>query len=450
MQLVLTEQRWLRFTAFTALYFAQGVPIGLLTVAIPAWLGERGTGLAEVSAYLGVVGIPWAFKLVAGPFMDRFSFLAMGFRRPWVMAMQGGLVVSFLALAAFGDLDGGSLVSLMALGFVVNAFAAMQDVAVDGMAIDILPVGERGRANAFMGFGQVAGFSSFGALSATLLVTVGMAVTALVCAATVAVIFVFVTVVRERHGERRLPWSDGRPADVQRRVDASWRGVFRDLLRVLFLPMSLVLTLVEFLNRVRDGIASAVLPVFSTQELGFTTEQYGQFIAIISFAAAVFAVFIGPLIDRSGARRFLMIALVGAAVTHLAAGLLPAHWPNLTFMLVLAMLAYAFGQLVFVAIIALYMNICWAVIAATQFAIYMSLANLSRTIGSFGFASVADHLTWEQDFLLMAAFLGASALVLVFFRMDKHEERLRALDASLAAGAEQLDETVQDADVAGK
>ena len=31
--LVLSESRWLRFATFTAFYFAQGVPIGLLTIA---------------------------------------------------------------------------------------------------------------------------------------------------------------------------------------------------------------------------------------------------------------------------------------------------------------------------------------------------------------------------------------------------------------------------------
>ena len=123
--------------------------------------------------------------------MDRFKFLPMGFRRPWVLAAQGALIASLVAMAALGDLDVTSLGPLMAAGFVVNAFAATQDVAVDGMAIDILPEDERGRANAFMAFGQVAGASAFGALCATLLPMFGLPVTALVCAAAVAVIFVF-------------------------------------------------------------------------------------------------------------------------------------------------------------------------------------------------------------------------------------------------------------------
>lgn len=37
---------------------------------------------------------------------------------------------------------------LMAFGFVVNIFAAVQDVAVDGMAIDVLPSSEQRRLRA--------------------------------------------------------------------------------------------------------------------------------------------------------------------------------------------------------------------------------------------------------------------------------------------------------------
>ena len=141
MPLILSEQRWLRFGAFCAFYFAQGVPIGLLTVAIPAWLAQEGATVGDLAWFTGFVSAPWGFKLVAGPFMDRFKFLPMGFRRPWVMAAQGGLALSFVALAATGDLGLDSLTPLMAIGFVINAFAATQDVAVDGMAIDILPEG---------------------------------------------------------------------------------------------------------------------------------------------------------------------------------------------------------------------------------------------------------------------------------------------------------------------
>ncbi len=419
----------MRFSACTACYFAQGVPIGLLTVAIPARLAELGASAGEVALFLFVVSLPWAFKLVVGPFMDRFTFLAMGFRRPWVILTQGGLTLSFVTLALIGDLDNEALAPLLTVGFITNAFAAFQDVAVDGMAIDILQPDERGRANAFMGFGQAAGFSAYGALCGTLLPLVGLSVTALVCAVTVAVIFLFVAVFRERPGERLMPWTAGEAVPRPRMAEVSVGSIFRNLTRVVFLPMSLLLVAVEFVNRVRDGVAEAVFPVFAVQELGVTSAQYTQFKGYAGFGAALFVALLGVFVDRHGARRFLLVGLVLGAACHFAVGLLPALWDSMTFVVQLAWLVYIFQQLVFVAIIALFMTLCWTQVAATQFAIYMSLANLSRTAGVGLFAVVADHLSFAQDFVIMGALLLLSAVLLMLFNESAHRRRLDQLEA---------------------
>ncbi|MYD99634.1 MAG: MFS transporter [Gammaproteobacteria bacterium] len=422
----LTERRWLRFGAFTAFYFAQGIPIGLLMVAVPGWLAEQ-VSMADLAVFTSVVFAPWGLKLVAGPFMDRFKFLPMGFRRPWVMAAQVSLIASLLAMATLGPLDVQSLGPFMVAGFVVNAFAATQDVAVDGMAIDILPEDERGRANAFMAFGQVAGSSTYGALCGTLLPLVDLPGTALVCAASVAVIFVVVAVVRERPGERTFPWTTGEPAP---RAEATGEGIldiFRDLVRVLILPMSLVLVAVEFLNRVRDGIATAVFPKFAVDVVGLTGEDYSHYVGVLAIVSAVAGVILGPLIDRSGARRFLLIALVAGSLVHVGVGLLSGFWQDPWFVAAAALLVYIASQLIFISIIALFMNLCWTAVAATQFSVYMALANVSRTIGGMAFATVANRLSFGQDFLIMGGLLMAAAVLLLFFNERSHAERLDRL-----------------------
>ena len=429
MALVLSERRWLRFGAFSAFYFAQGIPLGLLGVAIPGWLSEQQVSLGDVAVFTSVVSAPWGFKLIAGPFMDRFKFLPMGFRRPWVLAAQGSLIASLVAMAALGDLDVTSLGPLMAAGFVVNAFAATQDVAVDGMAIDILPEDERGRANAFMAFGQVAGASAFGALCATLLPMFGLPITALVCALAVAVIFVVVAVVRERPGERVLPWTRGVAAEREAPAEGGIRRIFDDLFRVLFLPMSLVLVLVEFLNRARDGIAVAAFPKFAVDVVGLVDGDYAKYASFLGFASAIVGMAMGPLIDRFGARRFLMMALLASAACHIAAGLFAELFQDRSVVLVTAALVYVAGQLIFIAIIALFMNLCWTVVAATQFSVYMALANVSRTVGGGAFAPVADHLSFSQVFLVMGALLGLAAAVLLLFDQGSHVRRLQRLKA---------------------
>ena len=101
-KLLLSESAKVRYATGSMMYFAQGIPYGLLSIAVPAWLASQGVSAADIGTYLAVVILPWAFKLVTGPLMDRYQFPSMGRRRPWVLGAQLGLTLSLLALALVG------------------------------------------------------------------------------------------------------------------------------------------------------------------------------------------------------------------------------------------------------------------------------------------------------------------------------------------------------------
>ena len=88
MPLILSESRKLRFFTFTMLSLAQGFPFGLVNTALPAYLAERGESPVAIASFIAIANLPWSFKLLAGPIMDRWTFLAMGRRRPWVIFAQ--------------------------------------------------------------------------------------------------------------------------------------------------------------------------------------------------------------------------------------------------------------------------------------------------------------------------------------------------------------------------
>ena len=97
----LSESLVLRFVVFTALYAAQGIPAGLLMVAVPAYMAQQGFSPGVIGSYIGIVFLPWSLKLINGPIMDRWGFLPMGRRRPWVLVGQVGMVVSSAAMGLF-------------------------------------------------------------------------------------------------------------------------------------------------------------------------------------------------------------------------------------------------------------------------------------------------------------------------------------------------------------
>jgi len=87
---VLVESSRMRYAAGSSMYFAQGIPYGLMNITVPAWLASQGVGAGQIASFLAVIILPWAFKLLSGPLMDRYQFLPMGRRRPWVLGAQPG------------------------------------------------------------------------------------------------------------------------------------------------------------------------------------------------------------------------------------------------------------------------------------------------------------------------------------------------------------------------
>jgi MFS transporter, PAT family, beta-lactamase induction signal transducer AmpG len=431
---VLKNNRYLRFITLGLLYIAQGLPIGLFQVAIPAWLAAQGLSVAEVGSFIAIVFLPWSFKLLAGPVMDRFSFPPMGRRRPWVLGAQLGIVLSLLLIAVIAPDPKSGFMLLAALGFVANTFGAIQDVAVDGMAIDILEEDERAQANAYMFGGQIVGVSGSTALGSLALDQAGLGAAALVLALIVALIMLIPLFLREREGERILPWSEGEASkEALESVMDSWITIVKTLIKALILPMSLLLIVVEGLNRISGGMLLAISPVLTVQELGWLQTDYSQWVAIIGVAAAVFGVLMGPIIDRVGARVTLTIAVLIRVGMFLAVAMLQSWWQDPYFYKTVMLINFLSGQIVSITIIALFMQISFKRISATQFAVYMALANLTLSLGSALVAPMDGVLTYSQMFYVMAAFNVMFLVLWPLLNLHRHQTDMHTLESGLSA-----------------
>jgi MFS transporter, PAT family, beta-lactamase induction signal transducer AmpG len=427
MNRTLVESRALRFFAFTVLYVAQGFPFGLVTVALPAYLAEKGVSGGQIGAFIGVAMLPWSFKLLAGPMMDRFSFLAMGRRRPWVILAQMGLVLTGVAFAFFPQaLE--NLAVLTALCFVLNVFGASQDVAVDGMAIDVLPQEEHGRANAFMAFGQVAGISGSSAIAGFTLLKFGMPGVAMMLVVGFGLILALAIAVRERPGEKTLPWSQGQATQRSLQLRATnWKDIVVDISRAVFLPASLLLLGVAFLFRLGDGLWITLAPVVVVQQLGYASTDYTSWTAIVSFIAAMAGLPLGLYIDRKGAKWLYGLALALYALLAIAVGLTASAWATPTYLLGILVLQAFVYQGVFVSFIATSMKLCWVKVSATQFAIYMAWANLGRSVGTGSVGALESRLAHNQMYFLVAIIFLLAVALLWKANLADHRNRIETL-----------------------
>lgn len=156
---MLERSRPLRLFTLFILYVGQGMPIGLFWFAIPAWMAVEGASAADVGYVAALTALPWSLKLVNGFFMDRYTWLPMGRRRIWILAAQS-VMIALLCLGAAINPAASDVVILGVLGFGVNLATTFQDVAVDGLAVDIMSEDERARGSGMMFGGQSIGIAT--------------------------------------------------------------------------------------------------------------------------------------------------------------------------------------------------------------------------------------------------------------------------------------------------
>lgn len=136
-----------------SLYITQGIPLGVTFGALPAILRHEGYS-TETIGLLGLVMIPWALKFLWAPFVDRHGGGSYARRCQWIIPAQltQAALLMVLALWPHGDGIGGVVVILL---FIANLVSATQDIATDGLAIEVIPKGKFGWANS----AQIGGFA---------------------------------------------------------------------------------------------------------------------------------------------------------------------------------------------------------------------------------------------------------------------------------------------------
>lgn len=124
--------------------FASGLPLALSSGTLQAWLTVEGLDLKTIG-FFALAGLPYTFKFVWAPLLDRFEPGAQG----WFGRRRGWLVITQLALAilcwVLAGLDPKTEIAAVGTCAVLLAFfSASQDVAFDAYRADLLPAQERG------------------------------------------------------------------------------------------------------------------------------------------------------------------------------------------------------------------------------------------------------------------------------------------------------------------
>ena len=120
---------------------ASGMPLALTGSTLSAWMVKEGVDIKTIGLF-SLVGLPYAFKFLWSPLMDRYVPPFLGRRRGWMIITQLALIVTISAMGFFNPASAPFLIAAVALSLAF--FSASQDIVLDAYRTEYLNPDERG------------------------------------------------------------------------------------------------------------------------------------------------------------------------------------------------------------------------------------------------------------------------------------------------------------------
>ena len=416
---------------FALLYFSEGAPIGYIWWAMPTRLRAAGMPVEDVAALVSLLALPWAFKFLWAPAIDRFRGPRWGYRA-WITVAQILMGLTLLPLALLNLTD---IIAIAAGLLIAHAVcAATQDVAIDALAVSTIPHAQRARLTAWMQTGYLLARATFGGLALAAESWIGAHNVVLIL---LGCIWFTLAVVWFYPLPRATDLRSLRSKSVPKSPDASptpESGVDGDPPEEEPTPPRTFLqTLLAAFERRTTwiGIAIALIAGAGFEAIGglvgpflldrgSTAERNGWFFAIPVVACMIVGSILGGLLaDRLGHRR-----LVATSVAAIAAWIglvgIADHFglAGIPLMALIAPIYIGVGLLV-ASSYALFMDLSDPAVGATQFSTFMGATNLCEVWAVAAAGAIAGQAGYATAFSTTALISLLALLLLPYINAHR-------------------------------
>jgi len=391
--------------------FTSGMPLFVLVQLVPAWLRSHDVDLATIGLF-ALVMLPYTWKFVWSPVMDRFKLPFLGRRRGWALLTQVGLLFS---IAALGGLDPSrSLQGIVVTVFVISLFGASQDIVIDAYRRELLADDELGTGTSF--FINAYRLSSLvpGSLALILSDHLPWSTVYWITASFMGVGIITTLIIEEVSDDALAP-TTLRMAIIEPFVEFFSRGGIKAGLAILaFL----------FLYKLGDNMATALATPFYL-DMGFSRSEIGSIAKIAALWASIAGGILGGVVmlkltinKALWAFGFVqMLTILGFAWLS-TVGYHPAG------LFVVVSGEYLGVGLGTVALTAYMARETSKAFTATQFALFTSLIAVPRTFANASTGFIIEAIGYTQ-FFLVCTLLAIPGMLLLFKVAPWHEQGRR-------------------------
>ncbi|MBT8062522.1 MAG: AmpG family muropeptide MFS transporter [Gammaproteobacteria bacterium] len=379
--------------------FSSGMPLYVLVSLVPFWLRMAGVDLATIGLF-ALIGLPYTWKFLWSPVMDRYCLPFLGRRRGWALLSQLGVLFAVGMLGSFDP--SGSLDIIVVLVFLVAFFGASQDIVIDAYRRELLADDELGTGtsiwvNAYRISGLVPG-------SLALILSDFLPWTAVfwVTATFMLIGSITILTISEVSDEALAP-NSLKEAVVDPFVEFFSRDGVRTGLAILAFM---------FLYKLGDNMATALATPFYI-DMGYTGTEIGSVAKVAGLWASIAGGVLGGIVmlKVSINRALWLFGFVQLAT------IFPYVWLSqaghtLTGLFVVVSGEYLGVGLGAIALTAYMARETSRAFTATQFALFSSFIAVPRTIANATTGFIVEAVGWTQ-FYVICAFVAIPGMLLL-------------------------------------
>ena len=387
--------------------FASGMPLALTSSTLAAWMVTEGVDIKTIGIF-SLVGLPYAFKFLWSPLLDRFLPPFLGRRRGWMLITQGALIATIATLGFFSPASQPLIVAFWAVALAF--FSASQDIVLDAYRTEYLAPEERGAGAGIWIMGYRLAILVSGALALIMSDHISWRSVYVIMGLVMLVGVAATFLCPDPEAGRPLRHDAAPPQSLREAVLQPFVEFFKR-------PGAVEILLFVILYKLGDVAAAQMTTPYILQHIGFSRTELGTIFKGFGMAATILGGIVGgALMTKWDLRRSLLVFGILQGVSTISFVLLEFTGRQLWALSTVIGIENICGGMGTAAYTALLMGLCNTRFTATQYALLSSLMAVSRYVtgAPTGFLVVA--VGWIWFFVICTALAAPGLLLLIRYR----------------------------------
>jgi len=381
---------------FGLLYFVQGSALAYINNFQKPYLDSLNISGGSIGLLTSILLLPFILKIFIGMLSDKVNLFGLGHRKPYILL---GLIMGTIAFMAVSQvLPDRNFLFFSVLIFLGSLSVALFDTCTDGYAIEITPEKNYGKIQSIMISGKAVGFIMLSLVFGYMVQKSSYSVIFIIIGLLMMVPFIFTLFAKE-------------PVEIRKENQFEWKA-FRLMIKPAFLIFALYAISYSIVSFGVDGLVT----FFMSNELDAPERSIGQYGALRGAGAIIGALVGGISMDRLNYKRIAFLTIFIVSIGACLMGISSSISSVLSFAVAWGF-AWGLQEAVFFY---LAMKLTDVRIAASMFAIMVSLSNVGTSITNGVCTTICVDVGFHLIFFILAGFNALNlGLLYYYFRIWK-------------------------------